>query len=247
MQGKSLDDYKKKVDKELQKKNAAQVTLDKAKEQMLKQRVFHDLAYGIYSDAKKEVKDSYADLNAKNENYRQTWDDFEEKQAEIETSIKELEEKRDYEQSEADSNFALSKAASHVKKGTLASKYAKTAHEHVDRRNELNEEIAELHSQLREAKRSARENAPLIDANPYHDALGYMKHWQKKYHEEKEIYNKLKSDYEEALDNYQLAVDDYEYIKNEYEFRLEIVNVRRKFEQNWLDDAAGIGWNERNN
>ena len=74
-----------------------------------------------------------------------------------------------------------------------------------------------------------------------------MKHWQKKYHEEKEIYNKLKSDYEEALDNYQLAVDDYEYIKNEYEFRLEIVNVRRKFEQNWLDDAAGIGWNERNN
>ena len=114
--------------------------------------------------------------------------------------------------------YSLSNKAKNEKKGFLGDKYSQDGITHRDRRDAINEEIAELKRQIFTAKKQAeeKEKARLDSLEKYEDSEEDFKWWKEKFNIKKDDLaaveaecDLLHAEAEEAQKRYELAEEEY--------------------------------------
>jgi uncharacterized coiled-coil DUF342 family protein len=149
-------------------------------------------------------------LNQALGNNEEIWNEFNQLSNETYAKIGELFKQSAEEHRLMRECYSKSNEARQEKKGFLADKYSKEGFEHRDKRDAINEEIAELKRIKYEAKEQAKLKVKTIDSEELQDAKDLMDHWREKFNIEKEKMAALKAECEELHEIALKAQAEYE-------------------------------------
>lgn len=178
----------------------------------------HDLAYNIYNDAKQE----YERMLQTNETTKRIWEEFNQLSEETNAKISELFKLSAVEHKAMCEAYTQSNKARNEKKSFLSEKYSQEGFKHREKREEINDQIADLKRTLYEAKRNTKSKAQYVNPEELEDAKERMEHWRKKFNIEEEKMQKAKA---ECSELHEIALKAQEKYEREKEARKVANNI----------------------
>lgn len=162
-------------------------------------------AWAEVSSARSKMNDAYNERQAQLERNDEIWNDYTRERDRLNDEIGRLRDEADDEHRAMCDCFDKASEAYDNHDGASAKQYSEEGHEHKDRRNELNEEVHDLVSQIHSAKDDAIARQSRVDSSAFQLARDQFKQAKSEHSRLHDEFVRCKARRQQAQANYDVA------------------------------------------
>lgn len=206
-----------------------------------------DIAYNAMQDAwqercraRDEMNREYDDMQQSSANYRAIWDEYGRIRDANNAQIESLKSSADYEHQQMVSCFEQASYAYDTGDKAAASTYAQEGHEHKALRDDLNEQIRILGSEVKDARMSAEARAPKTDSSAFRAAQREFKDAKEKHLRLQGDFKQLKEERNRLREDFKQKEREHQQAKAEFQQRLSYLKTVEQAEKDQARNKVNV-------